>query len=59
LTGKIPSLEVLRLAGQSALKDISPIDDLRASAEYRAHAASVLAERALTIAWQQAESRQA
>ena len=57
LTRKIPSLEVFRIAGGSALKDISPIDDLRASADYRAHAASVLVERALSIAWGQAESR--
>jgi CO/xanthine dehydrogenase FAD-binding subunit len=59
LTGKIPSLEVFRIAGGSALKDISPIDDLRASAEYREHAASVLVERALSMAWRQAESRYA
>jgi carbon-monoxide dehydrogenase medium subunit len=58
LTGKIPTLEIFRSAGKAALKDISPIDDLRASAEYRAHAVSVLIERALSIAWERAESRQ-
>lgn len=57
LIGKTPSLEVFRIAGQAALQDISPIDDLRASAEYREHATSVLVERALNIAWGQAESR--
>lgn len=55
LTGKTPSAQLFSEAAQAMLTDINPIDDLRASREYRLHSAGVLLQRALQTAWHQAE----
>jgi len=57
LTGTAPSPESFRKAGQAALQDISPIDDIRASAEYRRHSAGIAVQRVLEEAWAQAARR--
>jgi len=59
LAGKTAGLELFHKAGQAALADISPIADIRASKEYRLHAASVVVQRVLEAAWRQAEERKA
>ena len=59
LTGKTPNPEAFQKAGQAALLDIFPIDDVRASAEYRRHAAGIAVQRVLEMAWQQAARRKA
>lgn len=51
-----PTSSLFEEAAQAMISDISPIDDLRASREYRYHAADVLIKRALAIASHQAES---
>jgi carbon-monoxide dehydrogenase medium subunit len=55
LTGKTPSAQLFSDAARAMLLDINPIDDLRASREYRLHSASVLFQRALQTACHQAE----
>jgi CO/xanthine dehydrogenase FAD-binding subunit len=50
LRGARVSFEAFEAAGQAALEDISPIDDLRASAEYRKSVTPVLVRRALISA---------
>jgi len=57
LVGNYSGSELFRQAGQAALKDISPISDVRASSEYRRHTVPVLIRRTLEKALQQAESR--
>jgi CO/xanthine dehydrogenase FAD-binding subunit len=57
LVGNNPGHELFQEAGQAALEDISPISDVRASAEYRQHIVPVLIRRTLEEALQQAESR--
>lgn len=57
LAGKLPSLELFQQAGQAALEDISPISDVRASADYRKQVIPVLVRRTLDKALLQAESR--
>jgi CO/xanthine dehydrogenase FAD-binding subunit len=57
LVGIDPSPELFRQASQAALEDISPISDVRASAEYRHHIVPVLIRRTLEKAMRQAESR--
>jgi CO/xanthine dehydrogenase FAD-binding subunit len=59
LIGQIPSEELFWQAGQAALEDIQPIGDIRASREYRLHAAPVLAQRVLAAACRQAQGRPA
>jgi CO/xanthine dehydrogenase FAD-binding subunit len=57
LVGKDPNPELFQQAGQAALEDISPINDVRASAEYRQHIVPILIRRTLEKALRQAESR--
>ncbi|MDR3573705.1 MAG: xanthine dehydrogenase family protein subunit M [Anaerolineaceae bacterium] len=52
LTGQIASQGLFEQAGQAARQDISPIGDVRAPAEYRAHAAAVVIQRVLDLAVQ-------
>lgn len=58
LVGQIPEQTLFQKVGQSVQADIQPIDDLRASAPYRQHAAGIVSERVLNMAWQQAARRQ-
>lgn len=51
------SPEVLQKAGSLAVEDISPISDIRSSAEYRKKSAGVLARRALEACFNQALER--
>ena len=57
LKGSRPSADLF--SGKAGLvdEDISPISDVRATAEYRRNSARVLVTRALESAWKQAESR--
>jgi carbon-monoxide dehydrogenase medium subunit len=59
LQGNRPSSELFARAAAEIDGDISPISDLRATAEYRRNSARVLLVRALESAWKQAESRMA
>ncbi len=54
LIGSEPSTELFAEAGRLAASDCSPIDDLRASGEYRHAMVPVLVRRALATAWQRA-----
>ena len=47
LVGQVPSKQAFQKAALAVQEDISPISDLRATADYRRHAASVLLERVL------------
>lgn len=47
LTDQPPSPELFRRAAEAAQDDISPIGDVRASADYRRHAAAQILQRAL------------
>ncbi len=47
LKGKIPTLELLRQAGEAAAAATSPISDLRCSAEHRKEMVNVLTKRTL------------
>lgn len=59
LQGKQPSSGLFSLAAAGIDGDISPISDVRATAEYRRTSARILLVRALESAWKQAESRMA
>lgn len=56
LRGCQPTSELLAEAGRAALGVCNPIDDLRASAEYRRAMVPVMVERALTIALERARA---
>jgi carbon-monoxide dehydrogenase medium subunit len=57
LLGKTPSPDLFAQSTRSMLADISPIDDVRASAAYRQHSAQILLQRALQAASLQAAER--
>ena len=52
LTGAPMSEELIEEVAQIAMKQSNPIDDLRASADYRRHSVHVLTRRLITQAWQ-------
>jgi carbon-monoxide dehydrogenase medium subunit len=54
LEGRALTPELIEAAAQRAVEDSSPIDDIRASADYRRHAVHVLTRRLLTQAWDRA-----
>jgi carbon-monoxide dehydrogenase medium subunit len=56
LTGSPPAPETWDAAGHAAASDCSPIDDIRATGEYRAAMVSVLVSRAAEIAFHRARS---
>ena len=53
LDGETPTAELIDAAARKATEESSPIDDLRASADYRRHSVHVLTRRLLDQAWQQ------
>ena len=55
--GAQPAVETFDLAAAALIADISPIDDLRASKEYRLQTAQVLLKRVLADAARQTENR--
>ena len=57
LLGKTPSPDLFSQSAQAVPADISPIDDVRASAAYRRHCAQILFQRALQAASLQAAER--
>jgi len=57
LQGQMPSQTLIQGAAQEIVKDISPITDVRSTADYRKHAAAVLTERALQQAIVQAQRK--
>ena len=54
MIGSEPSTDLFTEAGRVAATECSPIDDLRASGEYRHAMVPVLVRRALATAWQRA-----
>jgi carbon-monoxide dehydrogenase medium subunit len=54
LEGRALTPELIEAAAQRAVEDSSPIDDIRASADYRRHAVHVPTRRLLTQAWDRA-----
>ncbi len=57
LTGKPATEANLAQAGELARKVVSPIDDMRGTAEYRVHLAGVLTQRTLAKAIQRAQTQ--
>lgn len=58
LRGQLLTDEVVRRAGAVAAQEARPIDDLRASAEYRRHLVNILTQRALRGAYAKAKEGQ-
>lgn len=58
LMGEKPEDELFEKAGNAAAKDAKPIDDFRASAEYRRDMVKVLTRRALKLAYEEAKLRE-
>jgi carbon-monoxide dehydrogenase medium subunit len=58
LVGEKPTLEAVKAAAAMVGSSLSPFDDLHATAEYRAHVAGVLAERALSQALQRCQKEE-
>jgi carbon-monoxide dehydrogenase medium subunit len=56
LEGASPTLERIDAASRTAMDEVSPIDDIRASSGYRSHCVHVLTRRLLTQAWEQLAS---
>lgn len=52
IAGEAPSEALFAAAGARAAEEASPIDDIRASADYRRHCTAVLVRRLLNDAWQ-------
>lgn len=59
LLGAEPSPELFEKASAAVQADISPIDDIRASSDYRRRSVQVLLLRALQVAYEQASRRSA
>jgi len=59
LQGAVPSTQVFAQAAEAIQADISPIDDVRATAMYRRSSASILVRRALEAALLEAAGRAA
>ena len=57
LAGQSPNPEVIQRAAKAATSDISPIGDVRATADYRRHAAVHLLRRALQAASEKVERK--
>ncbi|MEW6401567.1 MAG: xanthine dehydrogenase family protein subunit M, partial [Chloroflexota bacterium] len=57
LIGQEAGPDVVKDAANAVLEDISPISDVRSTAEYRRYAASILTRRALEKAIDQAKGR--
>jgi len=51
LIGEVPTPELIDAAARRASDEAEPIDDVRASADYRRHGVHVLTRRLLTQAW--------
>lgn len=56
LEGAVATRERIDAASRTAMDEMSPIDDIRASAGYRSHCVGVLTRRLLTRAWEQLAS---
>ncbi len=56
LEGQALSSESIEAASRTAVEEVSPIDDVRASAGYRSHCVHDLTRRLLTQAWEQLAS---
>jgi CO/xanthine dehydrogenase FAD-binding subunit len=52
LEGVALSPESIEAASRTAVEEVSPLDDVRASAGYRSHCVHVLTRRLLTQAWE-------
>lgn len=59
LTGETLTEALIAAAAQKSMEAAAPIDDLRASAEYRRQMVQVLTRRLLTEAWQSLAEREA
>ena len=57
LAGQTLSDDLLQTAGAAAAQEAEPIDDLRASVEFRRHLVNMLSQRALRAAWTRANGR--
>jgi CO/xanthine dehydrogenase FAD-binding subunit len=53
LEGRTPTAKLIDEAADAAVDATSPIDDIRASADYRRHSVRVLTRRLLTRAWEE------
>ena len=53
LEGESLTPERIEAAARTAMEEVSPIDDVRASAGYRSHCVHALTRRLLTTAWEQ------
>jgi CO/xanthine dehydrogenase FAD-binding subunit len=59
LSGKKASPDLFEQVSREIQRDISPIDDIRATETYRRHAVEIILNRALSTAWQQTQERTA
>lgn len=57
LLGKVLSPNTIDCAARSVVADASPIDDVRATASYRAHCLEVITRRLLTQIWEKNQNR--
>ena len=59
LSGGILSKKLIEDAAQKAMEEANPIDDLRASADYRRHSVRVLTRRLISQAWNSLPEKEA